>query len=117
MLFNSYPFLLLFLPITLLGYVFIGRTLGRGASFGWLVAASLFFYGWWNWFFLSLLLGSLLFNYAAGTWLTNLNKYQPAKLVLGLALAFNLGFLGYFKYANFFKENLNAMFGPHWAIT
>ena len=40
MLFNSYPFLLLFLPITLIGCVIIGRTLGRGAVFGWLVATS-----------------------------------------------------------------------------
>jgi alginate O-acetyltransferase complex protein AlgI len=117
MLFNSYPFLLLFLPITLLGYVVVGRTLGRGAAFGWLVAASLFFYGWWNWFFLSLLLASLLFNYAAGSWLCKLDKRPPAKVVLGVALAFNLGFLGYFKYANFFKENVNALFGANWAIT
>ena len=48
MLFNSYPFLLLFLPVTLLGYVWIGRVCGRSAVFGWLVAASLFFYGWWS---------------------------------------------------------------------
>ena len=117
MLFNSYPFLLLFLPVTLIGYILLGRTVGRGASFGWLVAASLFFYGWWNWFFLSLLLASLLFNYAAGTWLGKLDRHPPAKLVLGVALAFNLGFLGYFKYANFFKENVNALLGANWPIT
>ena len=117
MLFNSYPFLLLFLPVTLIGYILLGRTVGRGASFGWLVAASLFFYGWWNWFFLSLLLASLLFNYAAGTWLGKLDRHPPAKLVLGVALAFNLGFLDYFKYANFFKENVNALLGANWPIT
>src|SRR5688572_17277408 len=117
MLFNSYPFLQLFLPVTLIVYVIVGRTLGRGAVFGWLVAASLFFYGWWNWFNLALLLASLLFNYFAGTWLSKLDKRPPAKLVLGTSLAFNLGFLGYFKYANFFKENINALFGANWAIT
>src|ERR1041385_4537032 len=116
MLFNSYPFLLLFLPITLLGYVIIGRTLGRGAVFGWLVAASLFFYGWGNWFFLSLLLASLLFNYAAGTWLSKLDQRSPAKLLLGIALAFNVGFLGYFKYANFLISNIDNWFGANWPL-
>jgi alginate O-acetyltransferase complex protein AlgI len=116
MLFNSYAFLLLFLPITLIGYVIIGRTLGRNAVFGWLVAASLFFYGWWNWYFLALLLLSLLFNYAAGTWLSKLDKRPPAKLVLGVALAFNVGFLGYFKYADFFITNVNAWLGKEWPL-
>jgi D-alanyl-lipoteichoic acid acyltransferase DltB (MBOAT superfamily) len=116
MLFNSYAFLLLFLPITLIGYVIIGRTLGRNAVFGWLVAASLFFYGWWNWYFLALLLASLVFNYAAGTWLSKLDKRPPAKLVLGVALAFNVGFLGYFKYKNFFLENLSALLGTNWTF-
>ncbi len=117
MLFNSYAFLLLFLPITLVGYVIVGRTLGRNAVFGWLVAASLFFYGWWSWFNLVLLLSSLLFNYVAGTWLSKLDQLPPAKLVLGISLAFNLGFLGYFKYANFFIENINAVFRANWAFT
>jgi len=116
MLFNSYPFLLLFLPITLIGYVIIGRTLGRNAVFGWLVAASLFFYGWWNWYFLALLLASLLFNYAAGTWLSKLDKRPPGKFVLGVALAFNVGFLGYFKYKNFFLENVSALLGANWTF-
>lgn len=116
MLFNSYSFLLLFLPITLIGYVIIGRTVGRGAVFGWLVAVSLFFYGWWNWYFLALLLTSLVFNYFMGTWLSNLDKRPPAKLVLGLSLALNVGFLGYFKYANFFMENVSPLFGVAWTM-
>jgi D-alanyl-lipoteichoic acid acyltransferase DltB (MBOAT superfamily) len=116
MLFNSYPFLLLFLPVALLGYVLAARTLGRGAAFTWLVLASLFFYGWWRWFNLALLLLSLGFNYAAGTWLGRLDKRRPARLVLGVALAFNLGFLGYFKYANFFVENINAVFKAGWGL-
>ncbi len=114
MLFNSYSFLLLFLPVTLLVYVLAARTVGRGAAFSWLVLASLFFYGWWRWFNLALLLGSLVFNYTAGTWLGRLEQRRPARVVLGLALAFNLGFLGYFKYANFFVENLNDVFKTGW---
>src|SRR5205085_6146201 len=114
MLFNSYQFLLLFLPLTLLIYVIVGRTLGRNAVFGWLVLASLYFYGWWSWFNLSLLLASLVFNYAAGTWLSKLEKRSPAGWALGLSLAFNVGFLGYFKYADFLISNANALFGDHW---
>jgi alginate O-acetyltransferase complex protein AlgI len=116
MLFNSYAFLLIFLPVTLLGYVMIGRTLGRGAVFGWLVAVSLFFYGWWNWYFLALLLASLVFNYFMGTWLGKLDKRPPAKLILGISLAMNVGFLGYFKYANFFMENVSPLFGVAWTM-
>src|SRR5262245_10824051 len=116
MLFNSYPFLLIFLPIVLIGYLIIGRTLGRNAVFWWLVAVSLFFYGWWKWSFLSLLLISLVFNYGAGTWLSKLDKRPPAKVVLGFALAFNVGFLGYFKYADFFITNINKLFGAEWPL-
>src|SRR5262245_45576493 len=116
MLFNSYPFLFLFLPVALLGYVLVARTVGRGAAFSWLVLASLFFYGWWRWFNLALLLLSLGFNYAAGTWLGRLDKRRPARFVLGFALAFNLGFLGYFKYANFFVQNINSVFKAGWGL-
>jgi D-alanyl-lipoteichoic acid acyltransferase DltB (MBOAT superfamily) len=60
------------------------------------------------------LLASLLFNYFAGTWLGKLDKRPQAKFVLGVALVFNLGFLGYFKYADFFIANVNALFGSDW---
>jgi hypothetical protein len=66
MLFNSYEFIFLFLPITLLVFFSIG---GRGhhrIAIAWLVGASLFFYGWWNPAYLGLILASILFNYATG---------------------------------------------------
>ena len=66
MLFNSYEFIFLFLPITLLVFFSIG---GRGhhrIAIAWLVGASLFFYGWWNPAYLGLILASILFNYAVG---------------------------------------------------
>ncbi len=74
MLFNSYEFIFLFLPITLLVFFSIG---GRGhdrIAIAWLVGASLFFYGWWNPAYLGLILVSILFNYATGVALAS----QPA---------------------------------------
>lgn len=63
MLFNSYIFIFLFLPIVLLVFFWISRNSHTLASF-WLVAASLFFYGWWNPRFVLLMLSSIGFNYA-----------------------------------------------------
>jgi len=56
MLFNSYAFLFLFLPVTLAGYFWVGRW-GKGAGAAWLAACSLFFYAWWDYRYLALLLG------------------------------------------------------------
>jgi len=116
MLFNSYLFILIFLPVTLGIYLFIIRQGWRKQSFDWLVLASLFFYGWWKWSNVPLLLGSLLFNYAVGTWLGKMAPGRPAKVLLALGLAGNLLFLGYFKYANFFITNINALFSLGWTF-
>ncbi len=117
MLFSSYLFILVFLPITLGVYVLIIRRGWRKQSFDWLVLASLFFYGWWKWSNVPLLLGSLVFNYAVGTWLGKVTPGWRARALLTVGLAANLLFLGYFKYANFFVENANTLLGLHWTIT
>ena len=65
MLFNSYPFIFLFLPIALIGYFALGR-LGNLAPMIWLALASLVFYSVSNWQFVLLLLGSVAFNYLIG---------------------------------------------------
>lgn len=117
MLFNSYLFILVYLPITLGVYVFIVRRGWRKQSFDWLVLASIFFYGWWKWSNVPLLLGSLLFNYAVGTWLGKVTPGRRAKALLAFGLAGNLLFLGYFKYANFFIDTANNVLGLHWGFT
>jgi|ERR1035441_4535730 D-alanyl-lipoteichoic acid acyltransferase DltB (MBOAT superfamily) len=117
MLFNSYLFILVFLPVTLAVYLLIIQRGWRKQSFDWLVAASLFFYGWWKWSNLPLLLGSLLFNYATGTWLGKMAPGWRAKALLAFALTANLLFLGYFKYANFVINNADALFGLRWTLT
>jgi alginate O-acetyltransferase complex protein AlgI len=112
MLFNSYEFIFLFLPVTLLIYVILVHNRKKEAAMTWLVAASLFFYGWWNPVYLLLIIGSMLFNYYTGVQLSN----RQNRLILGIAIAVNLGLLGYFKYANFFVENISNLAGLGWNI-
>lgn len=113
MLFNSYEFILLFLPFTFLVYFFLlGKRLATGAK-GFLVFASLFFYSWWNIAYLPLILGSILFNFAVGNSLgaESGRERVPGKAILVFGILGNLAVLGYFKYADFFLENYNLVFG------
>lgn len=110
MLFNSYIFIFLFLPITLAGFFLAGRRGHHRIAISWLVACSLFFYGWWNPAYLGLILASILFNYATGIFLSGpVASNRKAALTLGVAA--NLGLLGYYKYANFFVDSLNNVAG------
>lgn len=109
MLFNSYEFIFIFLPIVLVGFHFIGKYCRHRIAIAWLVGSSLFFYGWWNPAYLVLLLFSIVFNYSFGTAINNIgNEKISKKIVLIIGIIINLGILGYFKYANFFIDNLNA---------
>lgn len=72
MLFNSYEFLFLFFPIVLMGYFALGKREDSNAANLWLVAASLFFYSYWNIRYLPLLLASIAFNYISMTSLSRL---------------------------------------------
>jgi alginate O-acetyltransferase complex protein AlgI len=112
LLFNSYEFLFLFLPLTLAGFFALGRRSHRLAM-GWLVLASLFFYGWWYPPYLVLLLISVGFNYAAGL---VLSRIAARRLALTLAVASNLALLGYFKYAGFLVASAGAVFGAGWSL-
>ncbi len=113
MLFNSYEFIFLFLPIILIGFFCIGRYGHKRLAILWLVGASLFYYSWWNPAYLWLIVASMIFNYAIGFTLSkHLNRPEfNRKLVLASGIAFNISFLGYFKYTNFFLENINSFLG------
>jgi len=118
MLFNSYSFILVFFPIVFFGYFSIGKHSHALASL-WLAAASLFFYGWWDARFVGLLLGSIVFNYCAGYLIGHGATHQSVRLrilLLTSAIAANLLLLSYFKYANFFAENLNHLAGTRLPI-
>ncbi|MGB3493142.1 MAG: MBOAT family protein [Elainellaceae cyanobacterium] len=162
MLFNSFEFILLFLPITLAVFFGLGSLKYYRLAIVWLVCASLFFYGYWNPAYLYLMIGSILFNYGTGRVLQRLSRdskpdadagdgaialenialedialeeNRPANIqrLEGLndsvkegdekkpgfsrgslfflvgGIAVNLVILGYYKYANFFVDNLNAI--------
>lgn len=109
MLFNSYGFLFLYLPLVLTGFFVVARK-GRLYAAAWLAAASLFFYGWWNPVFVWLLLASILFNYAVGTVLAKSDAIKR-RWLLAAAIGANLSLLAYFKYANFFLDAASQLMG------
>jgi len=114
MLFNSYEFIFLFLPATVFVYFYLAKKRLTIASKAWLILASLFFYSWWNVVYLPLILGSILFNFAVGSALSNEKispKSFPRKIILIFGLVANISLLGYFKYVDFFISTANSLFG------
>jgi D-alanyl-lipoteichoic acid acyltransferase DltB (MBOAT superfamily) len=110
MLFNSYPFIFVFLPMALAGYFWFGRS-GNLAPVVWLALTSLAFYSVSNWQVVGLLLASVAFNYFIG-WLLIVKQLGATTrfAVLTTGVAGDLVVLGTFKYAGFFAANLNALF-------
>lgn len=104
--------MLIFLPVTITGFYVIGNRGHERVAVSWLVAASFFFYAWWNPVYLLLLLGSIIFNYSYGLLIGS--RHSKALLIIGITV--NLGLLGYFKYANFFVANLNAWAQTHYYL-
>ncbi len=108
MLFNSIEFII-FLPIVFLVYWFItNRNLKLQNTL--LLVASYLFYGWWDWRFLSLIAFSSLVDYLIGVQLGKSDKQQNRKILLWCSILVNLGFLGFFKYYNFFVESFADAF-------
>jgi len=107
MLFNSYLFIFVFLPATLIGYFGLGRLAPRAAT-GFLAAASLFFYGWWNPAYLWLLCLSIAFNHAIGLAITRSDGVRRRHLLF-LGIAGDLVVLFYFKYFNFLLGTFAAI--------
>ena len=115
MLFNSFPFILAFLPIALAVFFSLARW-SHVLAAGWLTAASLFFYAWWNPAYVGLLLGSVVFNHALGRALARAagEGRSSRRALLAVAVGVNLLVLGYFKYANFFLAGVDAVAGTRW---
>jgi D-alanyl-lipoteichoic acid acyltransferase DltB (MBOAT superfamily) len=120
MLFNSYEFLFAFLPLTVLGFYLLGRY-SRLWAFNWLIVASLFFYMWWRPFNVLLITPSILVNYVVARALQRLaaddTQQRAARWLLIGGLAFNVAFLGYFKYRNFFLGTVNDVLGTRLLLT
>ncbi len=108
MLFNSYEFIFLYLPIVFLVFFVLGKWCGRRVATFWLVAASVFFYGWWDYHYVPLLFASICFNYFVGGMI---RKGCVSKGWLAFGIVGNLMLLGYFKYTEFFLTTINQLAG------
>ena len=107
MVFSSSIFLFYFLPIFLVVYFLVGKKLKNGVA----LLASLVFYGFGSPRFLLLLLLSILIDYFLVREIPKSTENKRRKLFLTLSIILNIGLLAYFKYANFFIENFNALLG------
>lgn len=108
MLFNSIDFAI-FLPIVFALYWFVTNKNLKLQNLL-IVAASYLFYGWWDWRFLSLILFSSLVDYSVGLGLLNQDNQTKRRALLWTSIIVNLGFLGFFKYYNFFLDNFISAF-------
>ena len=105
MLFNSYAFIFVFLPLVFFVYFFLNKKRLSNLAKAFLVSASLFFYAYWSVYYLPILLGGIVFNFLVSKFLA---KHQ-SKAILIFGIVCNLALLGYFKYADFLISNLNAI--------
>jgi len=108
MLFNSFEFAI-YLPVIFILYWFVSQRNLKAQNLL-LLVASYVFYGWWDWRFLSLLAFSSLVDYFVGVGFTRIDDSHRRKLLLLASICVNLGFLGFFKYYNFFAESFADVF-------
>src|SRR3954465_5110475 len=110
MLFNSYIFIFVFLPIVLVGWWTLHRAFraGNAPRLAFLTLASYVFYGWWDWRFLPLMWASTTVDYIAGQKIARSEDPVYRKRWLAASMTFNLAILGFFKYYGFFAESVNA---------
>ncbi|PHR74623.1 MAG: membrane-bound O-acyltransferase family protein [Lutibacter sp.] len=108
MLFNSIDFAI-FLPIVFLLYWFVANKNLKLQNLL-IIISSYIFYGWWDWRFLALILFSTLIDYSVGVRLSSEENTSKRKILLWTSIFVNLGFLGFFKYYNFFLDNFVSAF-------
>jgi len=112
MLFNSEDYIFKFLPLIFFIYLFFVSFKQYKISRVALVMASLFFYSYWHVPSLGILLASMLINFFLGEKISQIPGSKIRRILLISGIVFNVGLLGFFKYYNFFAENLNLLFGP-----
>lgn len=108
MLFNSLEFAI-FLPIVFIIYWFVVNCNLKLQNL-FVVVASYVFYGWWDWRFLSLIFISTAVDFFIGRGFSVLDDVRKRKLLLWFSIIVNIGFLGFFKYYNFFADNFIEAF-------
>lgn len=117
MLFNSYIFLLLFLPLTLVLYYGCSHLKKETAAKWILILASFIFYGYFDVRYLPVILASICFNYGCSKGLLSRQYEKYKREILGVGILGNVGLLFYIKYWNFFLENVNAVLGSNFKMT
>ncbi|HDQ04105.1 MAG TPA: MBOAT family protein [Deltaproteobacteria bacterium] len=112
MLVNSYSFILVFLPLVAAAYFFINKYFPQKWSRLFLIIASLIFMSLWNPYFAVVLIGSVLFNFIAGSALSAAfnDPGRRKRIIFIVAIAFNILLLGFFKYTNFFLGSISSVF-------
>ena len=107
MLFSSIPFLYYFLPSVLILYFLAPQKLKNTV----LLISSLVFYGWGDPKYVIMMVASIIIGFVSGLLIEATNEKSKKKLILTINIIINLGFLGFFKYSNFFIENFNSVTG------
>ncbi|MBA28467.1 MBOAT family O-acyltransferase [uncultured Hyphomonas sp.] len=117
MLFNSFGFITLFLPVTLIGFFLLGRQSKEAARL-WLTACSLLFYGLWSVAYLLLLIGWIAANYLFSRWILSVRETsrKQTQYVLTLSVTLNVLALAYFKYRLFVVEGVSALSGIDFTV-
>ena len=115
MLFNSYIFVLLFLPLSVVGYFLLNRRNTRVAT-AYLLGMSLWFYAYFNVAYLPLIVGSILLNFSLNKLMRRFPAQRVRKGIMLLGVFINIGVLFYYKYYDFFATNVNSLFGAHWTL-
>lgn len=116
MLFNSYIFILLFLPLCIAGWFSLNHFHLHRSSSIFLLGMSLWFYGYFNIKYLPIIIVSVLVNFLVYKLLERDFRPTVRKVILTAALLFDIGLLFYFKYYDFFFENVNALFGTSFSM-
>ncbi len=116
MLFNSYVFILAFLPAVLVATYAVRKIAGLTASISLLVIASLVFYGWNTPAYILLIGSSIVGNYVFGLAIAGSHRSPARSVLFALGVIGNLALLGYFKYLGFFVENAALFFGAGWSV-
>ena len=139
MLFNSYIFIFLFLPICIVGYFLLNKTGKYQLGHAFLLGMSLWFYGYFNLAYLLIIISSVCVNYTIFRLMdrrqnvallnasienpeldiipnTRVGRLNSCKPIMVLGVAINLGIIFYFKYMDFFIENVNAIAKTDWPL-
>ncbi|SFB25421.1 MULTISPECIES: MBOAT family protein [unclassified Bacillus (in: firmicutes)] len=110
MLFNSYIFILVFLPIVFVTYYSLLKLKNKNVAKIFFIVANLYFYSYWNIKYLPIILLSIAFNFTMATAINNSNSQKKKKTLLVIGILANIALLGYYKYYDFFITNINTVF-------